>query len=82
MTDNEYDLGNEVKIKIIGVFMRNDGDHKFIAVEENRDINDFNELSKNEIDALTKLFPNVGVGEGWFGKEIAIQTYENCEKAL
>lgn len=34
MTDKEYELGEEDRIKIIGVFKRNDGDHKLVGVLE------------------------------------------------
>ena len=35
-----------------------------------------------EKEALHKLYPRVGEGEGWFGKEEAEWCYEHCEKAL
>ncbi len=82
MTNNDYELGQEVKIKIIGVFIRKDGDHKYIAVEINRNIDDFNELNESEKNDLSKLYPNVDIGEGWFGKEVAIKAMEKCEKVL
>ena len=82
MSDNDFDLGQEVKIKIIGVFIRNDGDHKYLAVELDRNIDDYDELSENEKEALRNLYPNISDGEGWFGKEIAIDAMEKCEKAL
>lgn len=41
MTDKEYELGDEDRVKIIGVFRRNDGDHKLVGVPEDRNISDF-----------------------------------------
>ena len=82
MSTKEYSLGDEVEIKLIGMFKRNDGDHKYIVVEASRKINDYMELTEGEIEALHRLHPRVGEGEGWFGKEEAMWCYEHCEKAL
>ncbi len=82
MSTKEYDLGDEVEIKLIGMFKRSDGDHKYIVVEASRKINDYMELTEGEIEALHRLYPRVGEGEGWFGKEEAEWCYEHCEKAL
>lgn len=71
MTDKKYNLGDEVIIKIIGVFCRNDGDHKLVAVLENRDINDFSELKISEKEDMHRLYPYEAEGEGWFGREVA-----------
>ncbi len=82
MSAKEYNLGDEVEIKLIGMFKRNDGDHKYIAVEESREINDYTELTEEEKEALHKLYPRVREGEGWFGRAEAMWCYEHCEKAL
>lgn len=71
MTDKRYELGDEDKIKIIGVFCRSDGDHKLVGVLEDREINDFSELSDIEKDDMHRLYPREGRGEGWFGREKA-----------
>ena len=71
MTDKEYELGEEDRVKIIGVFKRNDGDHKLVGVLENRDINDFSELTEEEKGDMHRLNPREGAGEGWFGRECA-----------
>ena len=71
MTDKEYELGDEDRIKIIGVFKRNDGDHKLVGVLEDRDINDFSELTETEKGDMHRLYPREDVGEGWFGREYA-----------
>ena len=57
MTDKEYKLGDEERIKIIGVFCRNDGDHKLVGVLESRSINDLSELSDSEKNDLHRLYP-------------------------
>lgn len=82
MSDGEFDLGDEVPIKIIGVFARKDGDHKFIAVERQREIEDFSQLDKAEKEDLARLYPRVREGEGWFGRERAEIIMATGEKAL
>jgi inorganic pyrophosphatase len=82
MSAKEYNLGDEVEIKLIGMFKRNDGDHKYIVVEASREINDYTELTEEEKEALHKLYPRVREGEGWFGRVEAMWCYEHCEKAL
>lgn len=82
MTEKEYDLGDEVEIKIIGVFKRSDFDHKYVAVETVRNIEDITELAEAEWDELHRLYPRVREGEGWFGKEVAQYCMKNHEKAL
>ena len=82
MSDINYEIGESVEIKIIGVFQRNDGDHKFISVEQDRKIKELSELNDNEKSALNQLFPRVDEGEGWFGQTKAIELMNECEKAL
>lgn len=71
MTDKEYELGDEDRVKIVGVFKRNDGDHKLVGVLENRDINDISELTEEEKEDLRRFYPREDMGEGWFGRECA-----------
>ena len=82
MSAKEYNLGDEIEIKLIGMFKRNDGDHKYIVVEASREVNDYTELTEEEKEALHKLYPRVRKGEGWFGRAEAMWCYEHCEKAL
>ena len=82
MSDSNYELGDEVAVKVIGIFKRNDGDYKYIVVEETRNIDDFLELEVSEKEELSRLYPHVGEGEGWFGKEEALYCMEHHEKAL
>lgn len=71
MTDKEYELGDEDHIKIIGVFKRNDGDHKLVGALVDRDIDDFSELTETEKEDMHRLYPREDLGEGWFGRECA-----------
>jgi len=82
MTEKEYELGDEVEIKIIGVFRRSDFDHKYVVAEVTRAIEDITELTEDEWDELHRLYPRVREGEGWFGKEVAEYCMKNHEKAL
>ena len=82
MSDKEYELGDEVEIKVIGVFKRLDFDHKYVVVEMERDIEDISELSIDEMEELGRLYPRVGEGEGWFGKDVAEFCMKNHEKVL
>ena len=82
MSDGEFELGDEVEIEVIGLFKRGDGDHKYVAVECRRPVSDLSELSADEMDALRRLYPRVGEGEGWFGREEALYCMEHHGKAL
>lgn len=82
MTNREYELGDEVEIKVIGVFRRGDLDHKYIVVETLREIEDFSELTLEEKEELGRLYPRIREGEGWFGKDEAEFCMKNHEKAL
>lgn len=82
MTENEYELGDEVPIKIIGLFKRKDLDHKYIAVETGRCIDDYSELSCAEKEELCRLYPLVGDDEGWFGKAEAEYCMKHHPKSL
>ena len=82
MTDKEYDLGDEVEIKVIGVFKRADLDHKYIVIESTRNIEDYDDLSVEEKTELSRLYPNIREGEGWFGKKVAEYCMNNHQKAF
>ena len=71
MTDRRYELGDEERVRIIGVFRRNDGDHKLVGVTEDREIQDISELTEKEREDLHRLYPREDAGEGWFGYECA-----------
>ena len=71
MSSKPYALGDKEQVKIVGCFMRSDGDHKLVCVEMDRAVMDFAELSPEEKEALNRLYPQIGEGEGWFGAEVA-----------
>lgn len=82
MTDKEFELGDEMEIKVIGVFKRSDFDHKYVAAEISREISDISELSEPEKAELGRLYPRIREGEGWFGRDEAVYCMEHHEKAL
>ena len=71
MTEEHCELGDEIPVRVIGVFCRADGDNKLVAVPVDRCENDISELPEKEKDDLHRLYPVIGKGEGWFGKERA-----------
>lgn len=71
MTDEPCELGDEIPVRVIGVFCRGDGDNKLVAVPAERCENDIFELPGKESDDLHRLYPKIGRGEGWFGAERA-----------
>lgn len=71
LSQEKCSLGDEIPVKIIGVFKRNDGDNKLIGISPERAEMDFSHLPENEKNDLYKLYPQVREGEGWFGAEIA-----------
>lgn len=82
MSERDVELGDELEVKVIGVFKRVDFDHKYIVVETERAIDDFSQLSDAEKEELSRLYPRVGEGEGWFGKSEAEYCMEHHRKAL
>jgi len=76
LTDTDYELGAIIKVKVIGVFIRNDGDNKFLAVELTREEDDFADLPKEDQRMLFNVYPNLRVGEGWFGQLRAMELIE------
>ena len=80
ITNNDYDLGTRIEVKIIGVFLRNDNDNKLIAVDCSRCENEINELSINEYNMIKELYPLVKNGEGWFGKDVAEKKIKEYQK--
>lgn len=73
MTEREHSLGDEVRVRVIGVFCRNDGDHKLVAVPVERAEQDLSELPEAERADLLRLYPVEYAGEGWYGRERAEQ---------
>lgn len=73
ITKKQVSLGDRVKVKVIGCFLRNDGDNKIIAIDEERKEEDIRELESKEMSKLSGLYPRIGEKEGWFGREKAIE---------
>lgn len=71
MPNKEYRPGDEDRVKIIGVFKRNDADHKLVGVLEDREVEDFSELTEAEKTDMQLLYPVEYPGEGWFGRQCA-----------
>ena len=82
LSDKSFALGDEVEIRVIGVFQRGDGDHKYVVVESDRNITDLAEITEAEREELGRLYPRIREGEGWFGKERAQWCLEILEKPL
>ena len=81
MTNQDHELGDEVEVKIIGVFKRADFDHKYIVVEADKNIDDYSGLSADEQQELCRLYPHAKAGEGWYGKQEAYYCMKNHKKA-
>ncbi len=69
MTDKEFELGDETPVNIIGVFQHAKGDHKLIAVLDDRAITDLSELTEEEIETLHRLYAGKYEGDAWLGRE-------------
>lgn len=82
MSEGEFSLGDEIAVRIVGLFRRNDGDHKYVAVETSRPVRDLSELGEDELEELRRFYPRAREGEGWFGREEALFCMEHHEKAL
>ena len=59
-----------------GVFLRQDNDNKFLAVDneirQSMSAPDITFLDKSYYDELLRLYPRIDEGEGWYGSEVAI----------
>lgn len=71
MTDKDMRLGETISVRVIGVFKRNDNDHKLVTVPLERTEQDFYELPENEKQDMFRLYPIAFEGEGWFGRDVA-----------
>ena len=77
LSQENCSLGDELPVKIVGVFKRNDGDHKLIGITPERDETEFSQLPESEKNDLYRLYPKVNDGEGWFGTVIAKKIIED-----
>jgi len=69
---------------LCGVFYRNDGDHKFVAVDDGLNHTmaraDLAFLDHASRDELMRLYPHMGENEGWHGVDEAL-AYLKTNKA-
>lgn len=80
MTDGHFELGDEVPVRVIGVFKRDDGDYKLVSVLKERNVQDLAELEKSEIEDLNRLYKPLSSEEGWFGKDCAKEVIEEFQR--
>ncbi len=80
VTDKDYNKGDIIPLKIVGVFLRNDGDHKIVGIEPDRSENDFEELTEDEKNNLKQIYTKLRENEGWFGKETAEKIVNEFEQ--
>lgn len=64
-------------MKIVGCFVRKDGDNKLISILPERSETDYSELPEDEKDDLHRLYPRVYEGEGWYGVINAREIIDN-----
>lgn len=76
LSSKEYRLGDEAMVKIVGCFVRNDGDNKLLGILPERLETDLTELPEDEKADLNRLYPHIDDGEGWYGAERARETIE------
>ena len=81
MSDGEFALGDEIAVRVIGLFKRSDGDHKYVVVECCRPVSDLFELRDEEQEELQRFYPRARHGEGWFGRDEALWCMEHHKKA-
>ena len=66
---------------ICGVFLRQDNDHKFFAVDneikQDMKTADIASLDEAYYQELLRLYPIIGKGEGWYGAEVAFLHLRN-----
>ena len=75
VTKRELQAGDIVLGHICGIFYRRDGDHKLVALDadlittvKRADLLCFDKTTYTEV---TRLYPEVGENEGWYGAEEA-----------
>lgn len=80
VSEEDYELGDLLEIKVIGVFIRKDQDHKLIAVRTCDGVDTIRNLSPVALEALMRLYPQVDEGEGWFDEIKAMAVIDNFLK--
>ena len=81
LTNCETSPGDVLEGYICGVFVRRDGDHKFVALDVDLrhtvSSPDLSAVDKAVYENLISVYPEVGEGEGWFGAEFAQEYLRN-----
>jgi hypothetical protein len=76
VTGQSPSCGDILTGHIVGVFLRKDKDHKFVAVDDEirqgMPDADLVFLDKAHYNELLNLYPRIDEGEGWYGKDVAI----------
>ena len=74
-TNQSPSFGDILVGHICGVFIRQDNDHKFVAVDDeignSMTTADLSCLKKDLFDELIRQYPRIDEGEGWHNAEIA-----------
>lgn len=68
VSTRRYALGDEERVRVIGVFCRNDGDNKLVTVPLDSPVEDFSQLPAEVKEDFHRLYPREAPGEGWFGR--------------
>ncbi len=71
----QHKTGDEIDVEIIGVLIREDGDHKLIATDDSVIMNDFSEVPEQERKMILDYF-------GYKSKVISVENKENALKFL
>lgn len=71
LTDRGCVPGDRIPVRVIGVFLRRDGDHKLVAVPAESPVSDLAALPADIRAALDAYYAAAYTGEGWFGADIA-----------
>jgi inorganic pyrophosphatase len=71
-SNKSYNSEDKIKIEIIGMLNREDGDHKIIAVDDSISVKDFDDIDKEEKDLILK----------YFGYKSKIVSIDNKNKTL
>ncbi len=83
LTRENLQPGDVLLGHICGVFIRGDGDHKFVAMDNawrhRAGCDCFDRLDAATQDELRRLYPRVDPGEGWFGAAYARDYLRNHE---
>ena len=77
ISEGKYELGEIITVRIIGVFIRIDGDNKLVSVLPERFETDYSQLPTEEKEMLSRLYPGKYEGEGWFGLKQAEEIIQN-----